>query len=149
MNISSGLSRRITELIQDYVTDAAPDTNNLRRLAAENVVLPLLTDWGGVLAISPGGEVISFPFGADAGSNAAPSSGDTGRPTIETDPRIRNLALFQGSKKYPELKELIVKPADARVCPSCGGTGVEPNAASHNLSNVVCYCGGLGWVPSE
>lgn len=149
MNISSGLSRRIAELIQDYVTAAAPDTTNLRQFVAEKKVLPLLVDWGGLLTINPNGDIISFPFSTGADGDVVSTLGDTGQPMVETDPRIRNIALFQGSKKYPELKELIVRSADARACPSCGGTGIEPNAASHSLSNVVCYCGGLGWIPSE
>lgn len=57
---------------------------------------------------------------------------DSEHPQVESDPRIRNVALFQGAKK----------------CPRCGGgTGVDPYATKLHLDNIVCYCGGLGWIP--
>ena len=135
MNISSDLSTRITKLIQDYITEPIPDPNNLRQLAAEKKVLPLTWDSGGVFTVNDKGDIISFLWD------------DWGEPQVETDPRICNIALFQGSKKYPELKDLIVKPDTARVCPGCGGTGIEPYAAKLNTNAIVCYCGGLGWIP--
>lgn len=137
MRISCEQSVLIDRLIQDYITDATPDPHNLRQLAAEKKVLPLLLDFGGMCAINSDGDILTFIWD------------DTERPQLESDPRIRNIALFQGSKKYPELTGLIVKPDDARVCSSCGGSGIEPYSAKLNIDNIVCYCGGLGWLPRE
>jgi hypothetical protein len=66
---------------------------------------------------------------------------------LEDDLRIRNIALFQGSKKYPDLEVLIEKPHDAHVCEYCQGTGVSPFAEKLSTDAIVCYCGGLGWIP--
>ena len=90
---------------------------------------------GGVLTINVDGEIRSFLWD------------DTLHGQVEYDPRIRNVALFQGSKKYPELEVLIEKPNDANVCEYCKGTGIAPFAEELNTDALVCYCGGLGWVP--
>jgi hypothetical protein len=56
--------------------------------------------------------------------------------------------LFQGSRKYPELAVLIpARPHDAPDCHFCKGTGREPMSEQLKLENIVCYCGGLGWLP--
>ena len=148
MYVSKVISALVTKLIQDFISESVPDPLNLQRLAAEEMVLPLSVDMGGVVALSANGDIVSFPFGINASGNivAFPFDGDE-PPRVESDRRIRNIALFQGSKKYPELKGLISKPDNARVCPYCGGTGVEPYAAKLNTDNIVCYCGGLGWIP--
>jgi hypothetical protein len=60
------------------------------------------------------------------------------------------LVLFQGTRKYPELKELApARPFDAEDYWHCGGTGVEPMSEKLGLDEerTVCYCGGLGWLP--
>ena len=134
MSISDQLSDRIADLMQDYPnrTDALPD---LCELVVQENVLPLYCDMGGVLTIGVNGEIRSFLWD------------DILHGQIEFDPRIRNLALFQGSKKYPELKLLIEKPEDACVCEFCNGSGVAPGAIELDTGGIVCYCGGLGWVP--
>lgn len=136
MDISNELSAQIIKLIQDYIAESAPDANNLRQLAADEQVLPLFMDMGGVFTINARGDILSFLWD------------DTLHPQMEYDPRIRNLVLSQGSKKYPMLKDLIPsKPDEARICPDCGGTGIAPFAAKLNTDAIVCYCGGLGWIP--
>lgn len=90
---------------------------------------------GGVFTVDVNGEIRSFLWD------------DTLHGQVEFDPRIRNLALFQGSRIYPELGALIEKPEDARVCPHCEGTGMDSYAERLNTDAIVCYCGGLGWIP--
>lgn len=51
--------------------------------------------------------------------------------------------------KYPELKLLIPqRPVDALECPECEGSGgfghLDPA-----VRDVICSCGGLGWVPKD
>ena len=134
MIMSHQLSARIAKLIEGYSTtgETSPE---LRKLVAQENVLPLFCDMGGVLTIDVDGEIRSFLWD------------DTLHGQVEYDPRIRNLALFQGSKKYPELEVLIEKPNDAHVCQFCQGTGIPPDAEKLNTAGIVCYCGGLGWVP--
>jgi ssDNA-binding Zn-finger/Zn-ribbon topoisomerase 1 len=128
-------SSRIAHLIQAFAAKSDFDLIDLHQLAITKNVLPLVWDTGGVFAINPEGEVISFSWD------------DWGNPRVETDLRLRNNALFGGSKKYPELKELIQRPRDARVCPYCGGSGIDRYAKKLNTDVIVCYCGGLGWIP--
>lgn len=137
MNISRAFSKLITRLLRGFLAESTPDSNNLRRLAAEANVLPLFVDMGGVFCINAAGDIISFSWD------------NMELPKVETDPRIRNIVLFQGSKKYPDLKGLIPeKPDEAITCPHCRGTGIESFSAMHNIDGVVCYCGGLGWIPN-
>ena len=136
MDISSEQSVLISKLIADYITGSAPDSNNVRQVVAQKNVLPLLLDVGGVVAINPDGHVLSFLWD------------DTEHPRLESDPRIRNVALFQGSKAISRAERPVpTKPGDARTCPSCGGSGIDSAAAKLNVDNIVCYCGGLGWIP--
>ena len=136
MNITNEHSKLIKKLIQEFIAQSAPDPNNLRQLAIEKKVLPLIWDFGGVFTINPSGDIISFLWD------------HWGDPQVESDPRIQNSVLFGGSKRYPELKDLVpTKPDDARTCPDCEGTGISPYAEKLNTDAIVCYCGGLGWLP--
>ena len=134
MTISPDLSELIAKLIEDY-RKGEPASPELRKLVAQEDVLPLFCDMGGVFTITIDGEIRSFLWD------------DTSHGEVESDLRIRNLVLFQGSKKYPGLEVLIKKPDDARVCAHCGGTGIAPFAVNLKADNIVCYCGGLGWIP--
>jgi hypothetical protein len=149
MNITHEHSLLIAKLIEGYASESAPNPPDLRQLAAAERVLPLFVDMGGVIGINTKGDIVAFPFDVNAeGEVVAYPLHNEATPRVEADPRVRNIALFQGSKKYPELIALVpAQPDDAHVCPDCGGTGIEPNAAKLKLDNVVCYCGGLGWLP--
>lgn len=134
--MSDNLSPLISKLIQKFLADPPADQLKLRQLVADEQVLPLFWDMGGVFAINSDGDILSFLWD------------DTLHPKVEYDPRVRNLVLFQGSKKYPELKDYVpTRPDNARTCPSCGGTGVDPYAEKLNTDAIICYCGGLGWLP--
>jgi hypothetical protein len=125
---------QIALALKQFLADASPDPISLRKIAAEIEALPLVLDMGGCFAIRPNGDVVSFAW--DTPSDVR----------IEEDPRIRNMAIFQGSEKYPTLQPLIpLRPADAPECPQCRGTGKLPEA----IPNLICYCGGLGWLPGK
>jgi hypothetical protein len=131
-------SELILQVLKRFLAESLSDPMKLREAAVQLQALPLLNDMGGCYLIRPDGEIVSFAWGS-------PSDW-----AIERDSRIRNIALFEGSKKYPELRTLApVRPPSARDCPHCKGTGVDPIAAEHGLSNVKCYCGGLGWIPED
>jgi len=51
------------------------------------------------------------------------------------------------NESQSELEGLIEKLADARVCPYCRGTGIDTYAEKLKTDAIVCYCGGLGWIP--
>jgi hypothetical protein len=56
--------------------------------------------------------------------------------------------LHQGSLKHPQLACLVPsRPVGARDCSHCSGTGRLALATTPGLENVICYCGGVGWLP--
>ena len=64
--------------------------------------------------------------------------------------RIRNLVLFQAAKKFPELRPLMPERlATAKDCDFCRGTGIVNELRAELAKDVLCYCGGLGWLPSK
>jgi hypothetical protein len=68
---------------------------------------------------------------------------------VEREERLINLAFYQGALRYPYLRRLIPnRPLSARVCPHCEGRGkIELEGIDPNV--IVCYCGGLGWLPES
>jgi hypothetical protein len=135
MSIRPELSQQIVARIKAYV-DTTIEPFNHQRIVDALGVLPLCCDWAGCHAIRPDGEIIVF----------LTDHPDEWR--IEDDPRLRNTAIYQGSLKYPELKELIpIRPPDAQVCSNCQGTGTDPMALQLKSDHIICFCGGLGWIP--
>ncbi|HYV38716.1 MAG TPA: hypothetical protein VE988_23730 [Gemmataceae bacterium] len=107
---------------------------DLRKVAANLQILPLILDMAGCLGIRPNREVLTFMWD------------DPQTVTVEHDERIRNMVLFRASQKYPQLAALKpIRPFDAKICPHCSGVG---KVASIPRS-IICYCGGLGWVPVQ
>jgi hypothetical protein len=122
------------ELVEKLRARMAELTDSDERWVAERFdALPLCGDMGGCLALRVDGEVLAV--GSDEAEGAR----------VERLERIRNAALFQGSRRYPELAELVpLRPEGARTCPDCGGTGVGKVAREIGAANVVCYCAGWG-----
>ena len=137
--MSPELSNTIRILINDFVAgnESDPDIKKLQRTAEKFGLLPIGFFWDPV-CITPGGDLVSFTWDGHEDQN------------IETDPRLINSLLYQGIKKYPELVELMPLRGENDVdCEHCGGTGIDPLVSEHGLFNIVCYCGGLGWLPKE
>lgn len=98
--------------------------------------LPLYLGWTSVLGIRPDTSLVSWDH-------------EDERETIHelTNPFLCRMALTAGAKEYPELRVLVPqRPEGAVTCDSCGGTGQLAGVPE----NVVCMCGGLGWlIPGE
>ena len=140
MAISQSLIEKIEARIEEFLSADSPKLEDVRQIVAKFRVLPLMYDWSGAWAIRPGGEIVTFDY--DPPYNLE----------IEHDLRIRNIALFEGSKKYPELEELVpIRSPDSIKCPHCKGTGIVQEFAEHEFlsQHIVCYCGGLGWLPAS
>ena len=142
MNISPELSRLIETTWAAYISNPEPhivkfdSPLNMRVLAAQLSVLPVRLDMGGVMALRLDGEVVCFTWE------------EPDRLELESDVRIRNLVFFQAARKFPELKPLVPsRPADARECETCRGTGTVTGLTDELATAVVCFCGGLGWLP--
>jgi hypothetical protein len=66
------------------------------------------------------------------------------------DERTRNIVYYQASLKYSTLARLVPRgPADALDCSFCGGSGRCSELGEKVADDVVCYCGGRGWLPSK
>lgn len=132
-DISPILKAKIKRHIEEYINNEN-NPEYLRNIAQELGVLLLFLDMGICFGINENGEILSFHFDGEF------------EPYIEKDARNINIAIYQGSKLYPELKQLLEnKPKDALECPYCNGTGLENE--ENEETPIVCYCGGLGWLP--
>ena len=99
-------------------------------------VLPLFNDFMGCWALDMSGRLVFFTW--DAPEELEPVSE---RPV---DAVGANAALALGSVRFPALAAIRpVRPADALPCTTCDGTGRLVDVPE----NVVCACGGLGWLP--
>lgn len=98
--------------------------------------LPLYLGWTSVLGIRPDTSLVVWDHEDD-------------REAVRElmDPFLSRMALVAGAKKYPEPHTLIPeRPTDSMTCDSCGGTGQLAGLPE----NVICVCGGLGWlIPNE
>jgi hypothetical protein len=101
-------------------------------------------------ALSPGGDAVMLY--ADIGGaaylrsdGAILGAGWDEEPVVETDPRWLVLAIIHGSKRRPDLSQLLpIRPSRAEDCRACSGAGAG-EVGNHRL---VCWnCAGLGWWP--
>lgn len=113
----------------------SPWSHATRDFAAAHDVLLFVVDMGGIAGMRADGELVEVAWDDQAA-----------KPI--TSPRWHDLVLLAGAKHYVELEPLLPKrtPQD-RDCSSCGGTGTALLDA-RPLDNVVCSCGGLGFIPS-
>jgi hypothetical protein len=101
--------------------------------------LPLFFDWSAFMALLPDGQIVWVPY-----------DNEPGDIEIVQEERVRNLGLFQATKLHPDLQFLVPpKPPHATDCPDCRGTGTLPfpPGSEHLAERLVCYCGGIGWLP--
>ena len=119
-----------------YLEDAGRGPPQALDGARTHSALPLWTDLVGCLALRPTGELIFFSW-------------DDPRALTELlntdyDRRLIHAARALGSRRYPGIAGLApAREASARICPTCHGSGRIPDVPD----NVICECGGLGWVP--
>lgn len=137
MKPSLELRGRIQSLIHDYFTESSVEPPYLKTLAERYHVLPVYVGWTAFYGLRADGEVLLVP---------TEEEGDA-QPEIEE--RIRRMAIFRGTKKYPELGPLIPeRPVDAPDCPHCEGHG-QIDFPGVEADTIICYCGGLGWLTRE
>lgn len=128
----------VDRLIAEVAKYWPDDPMGVSAMAIRLGMLPLSLDAGGVVGLKRDGRVVSVGW-EDASQE---------RPITRT--RDKDVALIDGARRYKFLKPLLpVRSPDARVCAECLGTGVHPLAAEANVDNVVCQCGGLGWIPDD
>ncbi len=104
--------------------------------AGRHRVLPLFDDLMGCWALDLNGRLVFFAW--EAPEELEPVS------EHPVDAIGANAALALGSVRFPALAAIRpVRPADAVQCTTCDGKGQLVDVPE----NVVCACGGLGWLP--
>jgi hypothetical protein len=130
-DVAAWLKERISAFEQE-----APEP--LRWLAphvAKHRALPLLVEWTETAGLRADGALVWWSTENDY----------VGLRPVH-DARERNIVVVEGTKRYPFLASIVpARPSNAVECPHCHGDGrlAEPP------ENVICYCGGLGWLPPE
>jgi hypothetical protein len=126
--MDQNVAEALVRLCRDAANIAGPD---IAVEAAKNTGgLPVQCDMGGVLLLTPLGEVLHY---------------DPERKTAAsvTDSKWRTAALVKAARKYPELAALHpARPNDAVVCTQCGGVGRMFGVADCGV------CMGTGWLAS-
>ena len=106
--------------------------------AARHHVLPLMDDFMGCWALTMSGELAFVP-------HEDPDVLDLVRDH-PTEAIGTHVALAQGSRRYPALVSIRPRrPSDAIPCTNCDGSGHIRGTPD----NIICMCGGLGWLPLQ
>lgn len=121
--------------IDEFLSDGDERLDWVRLSVQRHRFLPLYLGWTASFGIRSDGSLVRWEH-------------DESLDSVHelTDEFWRRTALFQGLKRYPELRELIpARPATAVDCHVCKGTG-----GFLGRPELVCECGGAGWVvPDE
>lgn len=129
--------KRIAEFIADSSSLASHAW--ARGAIASLNALPQFFDWSAFMALLPDGQIVWVPY-----------DNEPGEIEVVQEERVRNLGLFQATKLHPELQFLVPpKPPDVIDCPDYRATGrlPFPPGSEHLAERLVCYCGGIGWLP--
>jgi len=131
MSMREAIEKRIAE----FLAGQDPKLMWMKPAVREHAFLPLYVGWIAALGLRPDGSFIRWDH-----------EDDRTRVRPLTTAYWQRMAICQGAKKYPELGALLPdRPAIARTCEACGGSG-----QMSNVPQIVCDCGGVGWIiPSE
>jgi hypothetical protein len=103
--------------------------------ARKSGCLPVHADFTHAYGIDQHGAVSAFDF--EQIGNGPPTG-----PIA--DPRIVNIVLYEGLKRYAWMADLVpLRPSNAQDCSMCEAGKAPLRAPS------ICYCGGAGWVPAS
>jgi hypothetical protein len=106
------------------------------RAARQHRALPLWEDWTGCILLRPTGDLSFVAWDRPERTEEMGAS--------QPDREMAHAARAIGSRRFPAVAGLAPqRTASARECPSCHGTGRVDAAPP----NIVCQCGGLGWLP--
>jgi hypothetical protein len=135
VSLSQELSHYVASRIAAYPLECAENQRWLAPYVAEHQLLPLFSDWLETTGIAADGQLRMF-------------SADGDQREYEGTRQIESRTLFvyslvNGARSYPPLVALVPpRPANSNACPACDGLGYFK---AH--PDVVCTCGGLGWLP--
>ena len=136
MQLDKKLASIFEKLRESYAIGQDSKMGHAQNFVERNSLVPLMYDMSGFFAINATGTILAFSFD------------DLDHPTPVVESRLVNTILKQGSRTFPELDGLLPRrPDNSKDCSYCLGTGVAPAARLLNEPNIVCFCGGLGWIP--
>jgi hypothetical protein len=129
------LEARLNRALAEYVARSEGPWD-APRVARELGVLPAFYDWTAFGGVRLDGEVVWVEY-------------DPPHAVARVEDLVhRNTILHHVARSNPSLGDLDpVRPAGAADCPACGGTGVAQVDGVPADERVVCFCGGLGWLP--
>ena len=100
-------------------------------------LFPAYADWGGGAAVDRSGEVWY---------SESPAEWTDVRRVAE--PELRHVALVLTANRYTQLAHLLpIRAPGDPVCPTCQGHGVPRQLPPKLRHQILCQCGGLGWIP--
>jgi hypothetical protein len=126
----------IAARVGSFASEASADWMWQNTFVQQFAALPLFLGWSETLGIRADGSLVRWSTeGEYKGARPVDRQVDV------------NLALINGSRRYPRLVRLIPRPpSEANVCAQCHGTG----RVAVSDDPLVCACGGAGWVlPGE
>src|SRR6266480_4509138 len=129
MPLHPTLTGHLRTVYETFLASDAPDPLQLRKIAADRQVLPVVRGWGASrrdpARRCTGGGRLRSPVQSVGGQG----------------PRLAIGILGFCAARFPTLGALRpTRPADAYDCSLWGGTG-----RSENASDGICLSGGLGW----
>ena len=135
--VTPELSAYIRERIDRFGSEAPPAEARFQGpYIKAHDALPLYSSWLATSGLRPDGELVWWAI-------------EPGPVEDADHPTWVNVSLVQGARRYPPLKVLIPpRPTDAYDCDGCGGAGTIPNLPEP-LKDVICRCGGIGWLSPE
>jgi hypothetical protein len=139
IHLTPSQRRQIAKRIADFVDDSSSVYTYAFGAIARFNALPLYFDWSAFMALLPDGHIVWVPYDEEPGDIQ-----------VVQEEHVRNIGLFRGAKLHPKLQFLLpTKPPNAIDCPDCRGTGklTFPLGSEHLADRIVCFCGGIGWLP--
>jgi hypothetical protein len=117
--------------IEHFAVEAPENLHWQLPFVQRHNALPLYVGWTETAGIQPDGTLVRW-------------STEEAWPGVQ-ELKVKtwvNVALVEGSKRYPVLQRLIPpRPDAARTCAACNGLGGFPQ-----MPEIICECGGVGWI---
>ena len=131
------LSAFVATRIASYDFERAENQDWLIPYVRKHQILPLYSAWLETYGILVDGSLRKFSADGE-------HSEYEGLRELESWQALAH-TLLSGAKRYSALAGLVpTRPSSAEACEQCSGRG---HFESH--PNVVCNCGGLGWLPAD
>jgi len=128
-NWSADCAALVADLVSALRDEPASDFHSTPQLARRTNGLPVYGDLGGVIALTSSGDLVLYDFEKET-------------VTPVRDDFWQEVGIAYLGRHYPQVRDLLVpRPAHARACPDCSGSGWVLDGRMYCRS-----CRGSGWV---